>query len=262
MAKRALSNKRVIVTGASSGIGWHLAKQLASEGCSVVACARRADRLLQLSLEIESEGGKCLFVTGDITDSKVRQQLLDTCISEFGGLDVLINNAGIGAMGRFDSASADRLRSVFEVNFFAVTELIRISLPDLKKGNDPIIVNISSVLGHRAAPLKSEYCASKFALHGFSDSIRAELSQDNVDVLLVSPSTTDSEFFDASIEDQTKKNWKASGAMPPEVVAAKTVRAIKKGKHEIILTHGGRFIVWMDRLMPGIADRVIARFGQ
>ena len=228
MAKRGLSNKRVIVTGASSGIGWHLAKQLAAEGCSVVASARRADRLDQLSSEIENEGGKCLTVVGDVTESE----------------------------------SADRLRSVFEVNFFAVTELIRLSLPELKKGNDPIIVNVSSVLGHRAAPLKSEYCASKFALHGFSDSIRAELTQDNIDLLLVSPSTTDSEFFDASIEDQTKKNWKERGAMPPEVVAAKTIRAIKKGKHEIILTHGGRFIVWMDRLIPGIANRLMAKFGQ
>jgi short-subunit dehydrogenase len=262
MAKRGLSNKRVIVTGASSGIGWHLAKQLAAEGCSVVASARRADRLDQLSSEIENEGGKCLSVVGDVTESETRQKLIETCIRNFSGLDVLINNAGIGAMGRFDTASADRLRSVFEVNFFAVTELIRLSLPELKKGNDPIIVNVSSVLGHRAAPLKSEYCASKFALHGFSDSIRAELTQDNIDLLLVSPSTTDSEFFDASIEDQTKKNWKERGAMPPEVVAAKTIRAIKKGKHEIILTHGGRLIVWMDRLIPGIANRLMAKFGQ
>ena len=118
------------------------------------------------------------------------------------------------------------------------------------------------MLAHRAAPLKSEYCASKFALHGFSDSLRAELTKDKIDLLLVSPSTTDSEFFDHVIEDKTSKNWKQSGAMPPEVVATKTVRAIKKGKHEIILTHGGRFIVWLDRLLPGIANRVIARFGQ
>ena len=82
------------------------------------------------------------------------------------------------------------------------------------------------------------------------------------DRLLVSPSTTDSEFFDSAIEDKTGKNWKRGSAMPPEVVAAKTIRAIKKGKHEIILTYGGRFIVWLDRLVPGIANRVMAKFGQ
>lgn len=259
---RQLKNKRVIITGASSGIGWHLAKQLAAEGATVVACARREERLSELVQEIESAGGKCLTVAGDITSAATRSKLLETCANQLGGLDILINNAGIGAMGRFDEANNQRLRKVFEVNFFAAAELIRESLPILKSGSKPIIVNMSSVLGHRAAPLKSEYCASKFALHGFSDAIRAELSQNGVSLLLVSPSTTDSEFFDSSIEDNTKKDWKIRGAMPPETVAAKTIRAIKKNKHEIILTHGGRFIVWLDRLIPGIANRVMARWGQ
>lgn len=262
MSKRKLENKRVIVTGASSGIGWHLATQLAAAGAKVVACARRRERLESLQAEIESAGGTCLIVVGDVTEVETRRELLKACKQNFGGLDVLVNNAGIGAMGRFDEASEDRLRAIFEVNFFAIADLIRETLPMLKQGRDPIIVNLSSVLGHRAAPLKSEYCASKFALHGFSDAIRAELSRDGVDLLLVSPSTTDSEFFDQAIEDATQKNWKSRGAMPPEKVAAKTLRAIRKGKHEIILTHGGRLIVWLDRLIPGIANRIMAKYGQ
>jgi short-subunit dehydrogenase len=259
---RSLVNKRAIITGASSGIGWHLAKQLAAMQTSVVACARRADRLNQLAIEIQSAGGTCLTVAGDITSPETRGQLLEICNKKLGGIDILVNNAGIGAMGRFDVADPNRMRKIFEVNFFAVADMIRQSLPFLKQGNDPLIVNMSSVLAHRAAPLKSEYCASKFALHGFSDSIRAELSRDGIELLLVSPSTTDSEFFEQAIEDNTSKDWKIRGAMPPEKVAAKTIRAIKKRKHEIILTHGGRFLVWMDRLIPGIADRVMARYGQ
>lgn len=262
MAKRGLNQKRVVITGASSGIGWHLALQLANEQAEIVVCARREERLAKLKNEIESSGGKCIAVAGDVTDPQSRARLLETCETQLGGLDILINNAGIGAMGRFDEANEKRLREIFEVNFFAITEMIRESHALLKRGNAPMIVNISSVLGHRATPLKSEYCASKFALHGFSDSIRAELTKDNIDLLLVSPSTTDSEFFDSAIEDKTGKNWKRGSAMPPEVVAAKTIRAIKKGKHEIILTHGGRFIVWLDRLVPGIANRVMAKFGQ
>lgn len=262
MTKRGLNNKRVVVTGASSGIGWHLALQLAAEQADVVVCARRKERLAELKSDIESQGGKCICVAGDITELSTRTRLLETCQSQLGGLDILINNAGIGAMGRFDEAGSNRIRKIFEVNFFAVADMIQESLPMLKQGSESMIVNISSILAHRAAPLKSEYCASKFALHGLSDSIRAELSGNNIDILLVSPSTTDSEFFDSAIEDKTSKNWKRNGTMPPEIVAAKTIRAIKKGKHEIILTHGGRFIVWLDRLVPGIANRMMARFGQ
>lgn len=259
---RTITNKRAIITGASSGIGWHLARQLALEGATVVACARREERLQELANEIGAAGGKCLTLAGDITDSETRRRLLELCRDQLGGLDMVVNNAGIGAMGRFDEADEQRLRKIFEVNFFAVADMIRESLPLLKRGEDPLIVNMSSVLAHRAAPLKSEYCASKFALHGFSDAIRAELSLDGVELLLVSPSTTDSEFFEQAIEDNTDKNWKTRGAMSPELVAAKTIRAIKKRKHEIILTHGGRFLVWMDRLIPGIANRVMARYGQ
>jgi short-subunit dehydrogenase len=262
MPRRQLAEKRVIITGASSGIGWHLALQLAQHGCRMIVCARRKDRLDELATRVESAGGECVVVAGDICDPATRKNLLDRSSEHFGGVDVLINNAGIGAMGRFDDANSERLRKIFEVNFFAMAELIRESLPMLKQGDDPVIVNMNSVLGHRATPLKSEYCASKFAVHGLSDAIRAELSSDGIDLLLVSPSTTDSEFFDSAIEDETGKNWKKSGAMPPETVAAKTIRAMQKRRHEIILTFGGRIIVWLDRIIPGIANRLVARFGQ
>ena len=259
---RKLKDKRVIITGASSGIGRALAIQMAAEGCKLVINARRIERLQELSAEIVAAGASCLIVDGDVTNKSVRAQILAATQENFGGLDILINNAGIGAMGRFDEASEERLRQIFEVNFFAVAEFMRESLPMLKSGKEPVIVNLSSVLGHRAVPLKSEYCASKFAIHGLSDAIRAELSQDGIDLLLVSPSTTDSEFFDAAIDDSTKRDWKKGGSMSPEVVASRTLRAIKKRRHEIILTFGGRILVWLDRMIPGLANRIIAKFGQ
>jgi len=261
MARRSLTGKRILLTGASSGIGWQLAIQLAATGARVCATARRTDRLQRLQQEIERAGGDCLILPGDITHPSHRRALLETAEQQLGGLDILINNAGIGAMGRFDQASPERMRQIFEVNFFSAVELTRLSLPLLRNGSDPLIVNISSVLGHRGVPLKSEYCASKFALHGFSDAIRAELVPDNIEVLLVSPSTTDSEFFDASLEDNTSKNWKQRGAMSPEVVAKLTIRAIKKRRHEVIMTTGGRLLVWLDRIFPTIANRLLARFG-
>lgn len=260
--KRQLENKRVLITGASSGIGLALAVCFAAQGCRLVLNARRESLLKSICDRLRNSGAECVAVFGDVTEKETRDRMLQAAETSFGGLDILVNNAGVGAMGRFDESSVDRLRKVFEVNFFAVADLIRESLPLLKLGDDPLIVNLSSVLGHRAVPLKSEYCASKFAIHGFSDAIRAELSGDGVDLLLVSPSTTDSEFFDAAIEDDTARNWKKGGAMAPEVVAAKTIRAIQKRRHEIILTFGGRVLVWLDRMIPGLANRIIAKFGQ
>ncbi|HMC11806.1 MAG TPA: SDR family NAD(P)-dependent oxidoreductase, partial [Pirellulaceae bacterium] len=165
----------------------------------------------------------------------------------------------IGALGRFDQADEARLRQVMEVNFFAPAEFIREALLHLKAGNRSIVVNIGSVLGHRAVPEKSEYCASKFALHGFSDSLRAELAPLGIDVLLVSPSTTTSEFFDVAAGQSSKPQGRF-GAMPAETVAQRTAAAIAAGKHEIILSASGKFLVWLDRLCPPLADWLITRW--
>lgn len=262
MAVRKLAGKRILITGASSGIGRALAVQLAASGSSLMLAARRGEKLSQLESEINASGGDAFSCVVDVTLNDDRARLLADCEGRLGGLDILINNAGVGAMGRFDEADPHRLRQIFEVNFFALAEMTREALPMLKSGDDGLIVNISSVLGHRGAPLKSEYSASKFAVHGFSDAIRAELAEDGVEVLLISPSTTDSEFFDAAIEDDTKKNWKKRGAMSPTAVATKTIKAMRKRRHEIILTFGGRILVWLDRMVPGFANRIIAKFGQ
>ena len=261
MARRQLENKRCLVTGTSSGIGWHLALQLAAAGCQLVVTARREQRLKELADSVSKFGATCIPVAGDITEPAVREQLVSACVDELGGLDLLINNAGTTGLGKFEEATPERIREIFEVNFFSVAELTRLAIPHLKSGVDPLIVNISSVLGHRAVPFKSEYCASKFAIHGFSDALRAELTEDKIELLLVSPSTTDSELFETAIEDTTDKNWKKRGVMSPEKVAYHTLKAIRKRRHEIILTAGGRIIVWLDRLIPAIADRLMARFG-
>lgn len=260
MGKRDLSSLRVILTGASSGVGFVLAKKLAQHGCRLVLTARRKEKLSELVSQIGHE--QAVIVDGDITDANLRLALLDSCVERFGGVDCIINNAGIGAIGRFDEADASRLRTVFEVNFFAAVELTRQSLPYLEQGQDALIVNIGSVLGHRAAPLKSEYSASKFALHGFSDALRAELVARSIEVLLVSPSTINSGFFDSCVEDTSGKNWKTGSAMSPEYVADKIIRAMVKRKHEIIIPFSGNLLVWLDRLLPSLANWILAKYGQ
>ena len=165
-------------------------------------------------------------------------------------------------MGNFESADPQRLRQIFEVNFFSVAQLTRTALPFLAQGDDPMIVNIGSVLGHRAVPLKSEYCASKFAVHGFSDALRAELTDSAIDVLHVCPATIDTEFFDAAVEDTTERNWKSASAMKPDFVAKKILLAMARRQHELILPFSAKILTWMDRILPTLANRLVARFGR
>ncbi|NLF07568.1 MAG: SDR family NAD(P)-dependent oxidoreductase, partial [Pirellulaceae bacterium] len=171
--KRKLHGCRAIVTGASSGIGRATSLELARSGVALVVVARREDRLRELTDQIASLGGKAEAVVGDVTDPSVRQSAIDTARDKLGGLDILVNNAGVGAMGLFMDADPERVRRLMEVNFFALVEMTRLAVPLLQKGNRPIIVNVSSILGHRGVPYSSEYAATKFAVQGFSESIRA-----------------------------------------------------------------------------------------
>jgi short-subunit dehydrogenase len=261
MARREIQGSRTLVTGASSGIGREIALQLARQGARLIVTARREDRLAELCDEIVASGGQAHSLAGDITCDELRRELMAAAGQHLGGLDILVNNAGIGAIGHFADADPQRLRRIMDVNFFAPVELIRVALPMLKTGRRPMIVNVSSVLGHRAVPKKSEYCASKFALHGFSDALRAELASQGIDLLLASPSTTESEFFDSVIENTADLPWLKAGSMPAAAVARQVVRAICRGKHEIILTPGGKLLVWFDRLLPTLTNRLVARFG-
>lgn len=260
MGKHEISGSRAIVTGASSGIGRALAIELARQGALVVACARRADRLDALRADIESAGGSLATVVGDVTDPVVRKQLVDTAVERFGGLDILVNNAGVGAMGRFEEADPVRLRRVMEVNFFAPVELIRLALPILASGTQPIIVNVSSILGLRATPYSSEYSASKFALQGFSEALRTELVRRRIDVLVVNPGTTDTEFFDVVLEKTGEPSWPEHKAVTPEAVAAATIRAIRRGRHAIIPYRWGKVFCWLNRLSPRLMDAIMARY--
>jgi len=227
--------------------------------------ARRAERLESVAEEVRnaSEDASADVVAGDICDADLRGWLVDKA-RELGGLDILINNAGVGGYGRFDAADEARLRRIFEVNFFAAAELTRGCLPLLKEsaavGRRPLVVNVSSVLGHRAAPLKSEYSASKFALHGLTDALRAELARDGIGALLVSPSATATEFSESVVGGGERPPTYGRPASP-EKVARKTLAAMRSGRHEILIGAGARWLVLLDRLAPWLADRLVAKFG-
>ncbi|MBN1395359.1 MAG: SDR family NAD(P)-dependent oxidoreductase [Pirellulales bacterium] len=258
--KRNLQGARAIVTGASSGIGRETALELARHGVGLVLLARREERLRELGDQIMPLGVKVEAVGGDVTDPAVRQRAIDAARGKLGGLDILVNNAGIGATGLFVDADPQRVRRLMEVNFFALVEMTRLSLPLLRQGNRPIVVNVSSILGHRGVPYSSEYSASKFAVQGFSESIRAEFTKLGIDVLVVSPGTTETEFFDRVIERTDDPKWPEHRPVTAAVVARQVVCAIRSGKHEIIPYLWGRVLCRMNRLAPGLVDRLMARY--
>ena len=258
--KRDLNNRRAVVTGASSGIGREVALELARNGADVVVVARREDRLRQLADQIAALGRTVEPVVGDVTDPAIRQQTIDAAREKLGGLDILVNNAGVGAMGLFEDADPQRVRRLMEVNFFSLVEMTRLALPLLKQGNEPIIVNVSSILGHRGVPYSSEYAASKFAVQGFSESIRAEFTRLGIDVLVVSPGTTETEFFDRVIEKTEEPKWPEHKPVSAAQVAHEIVRAVRAGRHEIIPYRWGRVLCWLNRLSPRLVDGLMARY--
>ncbi|HVC94252.1 MAG TPA: SDR family oxidoreductase [Pirellulales bacterium] len=261
MSKRSIRGSRVLITGASSGIGRALALDLARRGAKLVLNARRRDRLDELAAEITALGAEAEPAAGDVTRAEVRRAALDAAQSRFGGLDALVNNAGIGAWGRFDEAAPDRLRRIMEVNFFALVEMTREALPLLRRGRTGLVINVASILGHRGIPRSSEYCASKFAVRGFSESLRAELASQGIDVLVVSPGTTESEFVAGLIERTGEMAWPEQPAVPAAAVAAQTVRAMRLGLREIIPNRRGRLLVLLNRLAPRLLDRWMERYG-
>ncbi len=285
---RVVSNTvRVVLTGASSGIGRALARELACCGCRLLLTARRLDRLQELADQLRPLSPEIRIVAGDISMSSTQVQVVDTVNQCWRGLDVLVNNAGVGAEGSFENSSLEELRQLFEVNFFAPAELTRRLLPLLRSRVEneavvdgttqsaesairasarsrrlhvPMIVNVGSVLGHRAAPWKVGYSASKFALHGLSDALRAELSPSGIRVLHVCPSTTQSEFFQHLLREDGSPRTQRHG-MTTDFVACCIVSSMARGRHELILPMFARCVVWLDRLFPTVADALVAYYG-
>lgn len=252
--RRTLAGLRVLVTGASQGIGRALVVEAARRGCRVVAAARSAELLAELAAEVRAAGGTVETVVADVTDPAGRQAMLDTAVAKYGGLDVLVNNAGIGATGHFMDSSPDTLRRIFETNYFGPCELIRLCLPALKRGTTPAIVNISSVLGRRAWPARSLYSASKFAVQGFSEAIRAELLKDGIDVIVVSPGLTATNFSKNLLENTAKLSLEHQRGMTSEQVATATWDAVVRGTPDTTLTFKGKLLVLVTRFAPWVID--------
>ncbi len=256
---RELTVKRVILTGASGGIGRATAEALAKAGAKVVLASRDADALHKLADELRHAGGTIIVVPTDVTLPEQRQRLIDETVRQLGGIDLLINNAGIGSWGHFSSSTPEIMRQVMEVNFFAPIELTRLAIPQLMKGNQPAVVNVTSMCGRKGMPAWPEYSASKFALVGMSESWRGEFARFDVDVITIVPGMTDSGFKNNWLRVDGKADLRFEEGMTPSDVAAGIVKAIQKNSREVVLGSEARRLIRFNRYFPRLTNWLIAR---
>jgi short-subunit dehydrogenase len=257
---RSLAGRRILLTGASSGIGRCLAERIAHKGARLIISARSADKLDELAARLKGSGGgaMALPVPADVTSAEDRQLLLETAQVRFGGLDLLINNAGVASFGHFAGGTEAILRQVMEVNFFAPAELMRAAIPLLRNGEQPAIVNVASMCGRCGLPAWSEYSASKFALVGLAEALRAEMARYDIDVLSVLPGLTNTDLGRHLLRNEGKMKLDYSKGMSPEAVADAILAAIEKNRAETVLGEA-RWMLRVKRWFPGLLNRLMIR---
>ncbi len=258
--RRVVRGSRILITGASSGIGRALAGLVAEAGARVAIVARSTDKLDDLARELTVRTkAEVLSITADVTSEADRRRMLDTVVDQFGGLDVLVNNAGVASFGHFGSSSEDIMRRVMEVNFFAPAELIRSAIPILTEGHHPAIVNVSSMCGRRGVPAWSEYSASKYALVGLTEALRGEMARFDIDVLLLVPGLTKTDLRANLLHNTGRMKIEFEKGMEPEAVARAILKSLEKNRTEAVVGWEAKWILRLNRWMPRLVDRLMNR---
>jgi short-subunit dehydrogenase len=256
-----IRGKRVLITGASSGIGKALAFALAKKGAVLALAARRADRLEHVAADISAalpHLPKPLVFPCDVTIKENVIRLFETSIEQIGGIDVLVNNAGIGVYGDAAKTSISDFRTILDVNFFGAVHCILEVLPHMTRRGEGHIVNIASVAAKHGVPYLGAYGAGKAALAALSQSLRAELAGSGISVVVVYPGYTQTEFF-------FKEKHVGGGRRPtgpyehPDKVANAILRGIESNRQEIILSVEGRVLSAIQGIIPGIVDKAMER---
>ena len=179
---------------------------------------------------------------------------------EFGRIDVLINNAGFGFLGSVESTPPEVVREIFDLNFDAPLLASQLAIPIMRAQGGGHIINVSSIVGKRGLPLSGIYCATKFALQGISESLRVEVKDSGIDVSIVSPASTESEFGEHVRYGDVKHSFKAAGwVQSAEAVAASIVQCIKNPKVEVYPNRTSRLLAWANALAPSLVDKLITK---
>lgn len=254
--------KVVVITGASSGIGKATAIEFAKLGAKVSIAARRLDRLYETKKLIESFGGVVLVNKTDVSIQEECEELINNTVAQFGAVDVLINNAGISMRALFSEVELDVLKKLMDVNFWGTVYCTKYALPYLLK-NKGVVVGVSSIAGFHGLPGRTGYSASKFAMHGFLETLRIENLKKGLHVMVIAPGFTASEVrkhaLNAIGEEQGETPRKENKMMTPEKVAKVLIRSIKRRKRNKILTLQGQIIALFQRILPEQIDAMIYR---
>lgn len=255
------SNKVVAITGGSDGIGRALVEAFITLDAKVATCGRNHDKLYKLQMEYA--GKRLHTVACDVSKEEDCKKFIDSTIDVFGGIDILINNAGISMRALVEDTDTEVIRRVMDINFFGAVYCTRFALSSLiqRKGT---IVGISSIAGYRGLPGRSGYSASKFALQGWLEALRTEMLEKEVNVMWVCPGFTTSNIrntaLNASGQSQGESTMDESKMMPAEECAQHIIEAIGKRKRTLVLTFTGKRTIFMNKFFPGLTDKLVHKF--
>ncbi len=254
-----LSGRSILLTGASGGIGRSTASLLAREGARLTLFARREEPLLTLRAALESEGGVAAAVPGDVRSSADAERAVGEAVRRYGGLDAVVNNAGIGMLEALSDAPDSRFVELLETNLLGVFRVTRAALPALTERGGGVIVNVASFAGKVGVPYYSFYNASKFGLVGMTEAWRRELKPRGIDVALVIPAAVETEFLSGLERSRALGLGPAGTVLKPQEVARAIVGAIRHPRPEIYVPRRNRWIGYLNVLWPHLADRIINR---
>ncbi|HLP21021.1 MAG TPA: SDR family oxidoreductase [Chitinophagales bacterium] len=263
-----LKDKVIWITGASSGIGEALAYALAKEGAKLILSARREDELKRVAAGIEPHidhrTSDPLILPLDLNDSSNFEEKKNEALKKFGRIDVLINNGGVSQRSLAKDTTIETDRKLFEVNFFGTLALTKVLLPYFIEQKNGLFVTITSAVGKFGSPWRSGYAASKHALHGYFDSLRAEAYDDNVKVLLVCPGfVVTNVSYNALTGNGEKLNSMdnaTSKGLTKEECARQIIAAMKSEKEEVIVSNfKEKFGVYVKRFFPSLFSTMIRK---
>jgi short-subunit dehydrogenase len=252
-----IRNKVAIVTGASMGIGRAVAIELARRRAKVILASRSMERLYQVQIEIQQLGGECMVAPTDVTVPAMITHLVENTLMRFGRIDILVNNAGYGLWSTIEGLPMDEVRGVFETNVFGALLMAKAVIPAMKIGGGGVIVNMESAVALRSLPGSSAYCATKHALHAFSESMRVELRKYNIRVCSFCPGITLTEFSKNRVEIDFHTEFSKIMSQTAEQCARSVVRAIRWRKRQVVTTWSGKFLALMQRISPSLLDYML-----
>ena len=250
-------NRSVLITGASSGIGKQTAIEFAKLGSNIILVARRKEKLDELASELEKFNVSILVCQCDVSNKEQVKEMSKTVLEKFDSIDVLVNNAGFAIYGSVKDLSTDEIESQMETNYFGMMYCIKNFLPLMLKKKSGHIVNVASVAASFGLPGIASYCASKFAMLGFSEGLKHELKDTGVGITVVSPIMVRTDFFDhPSFEKMPKYSPRS---LSSKTVAKAIVKAANSSRLEIIVPSVVRSAVWLKHTFPYFINPILGK---